>query len=112
MWFGAGYCLFTSFFFFKQKTAYEMRISDWSSDVRSSDLQDRDGSQLGFRRPHAGRHRGRIADIEGKRDRAAALRHDLGLQLRQRLETARGQNDLGAGRCERARGMEIGRAHV
>src|SRR3546814_6704653 len=28
-----------SFFFFKQKTAYEMRISDWSSDVCSSDLQ-------------------------------------------------------------------------
>src|SRR3546814_4989722 len=27
------------FFFFKQKTAYEMRISDWSSDVCSSDLQ-------------------------------------------------------------------------
>src|SRR3546814_2779281 len=29
------YCIF---FFFKQKTAYEMRISDWSSDVCSSDL--------------------------------------------------------------------------
>src|SRR3546814_8471275 len=28
------------FFFFKQKTAYEMRISDWSSDVCSSDLWD------------------------------------------------------------------------
>src|SRR3546814_6605505 len=33
-WFSCG--LF--FFFFKQKTAYEMRISDWSSDVCSSDL--------------------------------------------------------------------------
>src|SRR3546814_8100524 len=38
-------CVFTSvcrlclFFFFKQKTAYEMRISDWSSDVCSSDLR-------------------------------------------------------------------------
>src|SRR3546814_1037834 len=29
---------FVFFFFFKQKTAYEMRISDWSSDVCSSDL--------------------------------------------------------------------------
>src|SRR3546814_7171775 len=29
------------FFFFKQKTAYEMRISDWSSDVCSSDLSGR-----------------------------------------------------------------------
>src|SRR3546814_13698010 len=34
VWFG---CRFV--FFFKQKTAYEMRISDWSSDVCSSDLQ-------------------------------------------------------------------------
>src|SRR3546814_8888655 len=32
-------CLFV-FFFFKQKTAYEMRISDWSSDVCSSDLPE------------------------------------------------------------------------
>src|SRR3546814_889831 len=30
--------LYFVFFFFKQKTAYEMRISDWSSDVCSSDL--------------------------------------------------------------------------
>src|SRR3546814_2038635 len=29
------------FFFFKQKTAYEMRISDWSSDVCSSDLVEK-----------------------------------------------------------------------
>src|SRR3546814_6207648 len=33
---GFSGCIF--FFFFKQKTAYEMRISDWSSDVCSSDL--------------------------------------------------------------------------
>src|SRR3546814_10789487 len=31
------------FFFFKQKTAYEMRISDWSSDVCSSDLAQNGG---------------------------------------------------------------------
>src|SRR3546814_5760270 len=31
---------FYVFFFFKQKTAYEMRISDWSSDVCSSDLAE------------------------------------------------------------------------
>src|SRR3546814_8998772 len=38
---GLCFVLFTIvivFFFFKQKTAYEMRISDWSSDVCSSDL--------------------------------------------------------------------------
>src|SRR3546814_18731421 len=33
--------LYVCFFFFKQKTAYEMRISDWSSDVCSSDLTGR-----------------------------------------------------------------------
>src|SRR3546814_3471601 len=38
---GVCSCLF--FFFFKQKTAYEMRISDWSSDVCSSDLRARSG---------------------------------------------------------------------
>src|SRR3546814_10885723 len=44
------------FFFFKQKTAYEMRISDWSSDVCSSDLhvlaaidgQRRAGDEIGL----------------------------------------------------------------
>src|SRR3546814_8641007 len=42
--------VFLLFFFFKQKTAYEMRISDWSSDVCSSDL---------FARLSAKRKRGR-----------------------------------------------------
>src|SRR3546814_19121396 len=37
------------FFFFKHKTAYEMRISDWSSDVCSSDLARRgDGGEAGL----------------------------------------------------------------
>src|SRR3546814_7790205 len=38
------------FFFFKQKTAYERRISDWSSDVCSSDL----GSGLSLSQPSLG----------------------------------------------------------
>src|SRR3546814_964672 len=37
-WYDCGYCIGSLVFFFKQKTAYEMRISDWSSDVCSSDL--------------------------------------------------------------------------
>src|SRR3546814_998776 len=45
-----GYVVFLLFFFFKQKTAYEMRISDWSSDVCSSDLQCVDRRSLGQRR--------------------------------------------------------------
>src|SRR3546814_6121577 len=36
-------CLCVCLFFFKQKTAYEMRISDWSSDVCSSDLNVKSG---------------------------------------------------------------------
>src|SRR3546814_9261360 len=39
-------CLEVFFFCFKQKTAYEMRISDWSSDVCSSDLPQRYVFQL------------------------------------------------------------------
>src|SRR3546814_6230742 len=40
----SAYCVafYCFFFFFKQKTAYEMRISDWSSDVCSSDLAAQD----------------------------------------------------------------------
>src|SRR3546814_19596011 len=36
--------MYSFFLFFKQKTAYEMRISDWSSDVCSSDLLSQQGS--------------------------------------------------------------------
>src|SRR3546814_1083327 len=46
------------FFFFKQKTAYEMRISDWSSDVCSSDLVGRRGGRvavIGGGRTHFGK---------------------------------------------------------
>src|SRR3546814_11860971 len=57
-----GSCLV---FFFKQKTAYELRISDWSSDVCSSDLRFRrtgkhgpaDGGEPRRRRPRDDRQR-------------------------------------------------------
>src|SRR3546814_8958158 len=52
------YCLFRYFFFFKQKTAYEMRISDWSSDVCSSDLIE-----------------ARLLDRDALRQRVALARH-------------------------------------
>src|SRR3546814_6074443 len=46
-----GFVSLSWFFVFKQKTAYEVRISDWSSDVCSSDLQGR--ARRGNRRlPH------------------------------------------------------------
>src|SRR3546814_8411641 len=40
---------FCCFFFFKQKTAYEMRISDWSSDVCSSDLREHHSRRARYR---------------------------------------------------------------
>src|SRR3546814_3751391 len=69
------------FFFFKQKTAYEMRISDWSSDVCSSDLlfvehleQQHAAEHPGDRQPdedarapHHGRERRGIACVQPDR---------------------------------------------
>src|SRR3546814_12190208 len=53
------------FFFFKQKTAYEVRISDWSSDVCSSDLTGvRVGEQAGLVE-HQLAHRGEVLDRRG-----------------------------------------------
>src|SRR3546814_5946733 len=58
------------FFFFKQKTAYEMRISDWSSDVCSSDLLGLDGLAVGRHQ-----HRGHQAE------RAETLGDGVGLHV-------------------------------
>src|SRR3546814_9368378 len=46
------------FLFFKQKTAYEMRISDWSSDVCSSDLAARERAELARRQLRGVHHEG------------------------------------------------------
>src|SRR3546814_10365057 len=59
------------FFFFKQKTAYEMRISDWSSDVCSSDLDDRLCCTLWNPAMEA------ISGIPGEQMRGKDLRHIL-----------------------------------
>src|SRR3546814_3154420 len=53
-------------FFFKQKTAYDMRISDWSSDVCSSDLFR---GQAGYRA-----HRGNLDRMPERLWRAMAVR--------------------------------------
>src|SRR3546814_12383355 len=60
------------FFFFKQKTAYEMRISDWSSDVCSSDLKALDLPGVQVDREHAvGARGGDEVGNELRRDRGA-----------------------------------------
>src|SRR3546814_9567583 len=67
-----------SFFFFKQKTAYEMRISDWSSDVCSSDLfRGQDGAAPTAGRPAVRRdeapHQGRRCERAAEGRRLAVL---------------------------------------
>src|SRR3546814_7648194 len=91
------------FFFFKQKTAYEMRISDWSSDVCSSDLHAValvEARAISGRHPHAlpdqlarpyGQPRGddecrcrrhRRRDTDAARSRACHARHQQGADRR------------------------------
>src|SRR3546814_8656421 len=69
------------FFFFKQKTAYEMRISDWSSDVCSSDLlgvQERRPESVARSVRGEGLYRARLAQSLWRR--GAHPRADQGLQ--------------------------------
>src|SRR3546814_6649081 len=54
---------FYLFFFFKQKTAYEMRINDWSSDVCSSDLLDVAIDHHGRADEAHGAHADRVAEF-------------------------------------------------
>src|SRR3546814_4600018 len=61
-------------FFFKQKTAYEMRISDWSSDVCSSDLFDAAGDRGRQDVEVEGRH----AAARARRAGAPAVQQDKG----------------------------------
>src|SRR3546814_3953253 len=74
------------FFFFKKKTAYEMRISDWSSDVCSSDLHEHQGRWRGNHR--------RVRPHQRMADRAAnPLRPNVGNQghaLRLAVQDGRG----------------------
>src|SRR3546814_14192529 len=65
-------------FFFKQKTAYEMRISDWSSDVCSSDLISAETRYLGNGVVEAS---GRFEDMRSEERRVGkevSVRVDLG----------------------------------
>src|SRR3546814_9702496 len=93
-----GIVLSLCFFFFKQKTAYEMRISDWSSDVCSSDLV----------RPVEPGHCQQVvgpvtlADIEP--ERARGVRHLLDvLAGEQQPHIGLGQQHLGHLRSEERR---------
>src|SRR3546814_3583693 len=56
------------FFFFKQKTAYERRISDWSSDVCSSDLEAKTGQKFKPAKAHIlkGEHLAKARELAAK----------------------------------------------
>src|SRR3546814_1213883 len=90
------YILFSRFsvlfivFFFKQKTAYEMRISDWSSDVCSSDLAPRRGPPARLRRclPHA-RDNGGAGERRGVASRSRERRHAASAVVRAHISTTR-----------------------
>src|SRR3546814_17092714 len=92
-------------FFFKQKTAYEMRISDWSSDVCSSDLlpvEERAGDGL---EPHpAERRRDRGRGLAGH---PVVVEHVGGELVVVQVDRAGGQ--VGAA-AHRGPGGQIGRA--
>src|SRR3546814_4068621 len=90
-------------FFFKQKTAYEIRISDWSSDVCSSDLRvpaaDAWRARPGAYAVHAGRASGRGAEGGARFDagKRAGRNDAVGHQPEDRRS---GQAARGQCRCE------------
>src|SRR3546814_15186712 len=83
------------FFFFKQKTAYEMRISDWSSDVCSSDLRRHlIGQRHRLDRPDPqqmleGEMERHVPAGDGGRTRAAVGLYDVAVDLDLPLAEAR-----------------------
>src|SRR3546814_10084606 len=90
-------CVFL--YLFKQKTAYEMRISDWSSDVCSSDLDGADGRRGGHRRVQPDeRFMGRRLFDQPARGLLQAVRegnrhpdHRRGIQRRDRTSVVSGK---------------------
>src|SRR3546814_4902561 len=88
------------FFFFKQKTAYEMRISDWSSDVCSSDLighriiaadiepRARIGRELAAQRPLGLDQRGDAEALGGIEQAVGPVDADLASQAESGIEIA------------------------
>src|SRR3546814_10105051 len=84
------------FFFFKQKTAYEMRISDWSSDVCSSDLRacatraDRSVHAAGRRRRGCPKAHRRDASVE-QADQRVGRAHDRRLNQNRSAESRVGK---------------------
>src|SRR3546814_19820040 len=100
-------------FFFKQKTAYEMRISDWSSDVCSSDLRDADAAAIGALKPREHRHQRALARSRRaeQRDRRPGL--DLEVDAAQNFDgglvaSERQRHTMGGARRVRRLSLGVG----
>src|SRR3546814_2949555 len=94
------------FFFFKQKTAYELRISDWSSDVCSSDLDDRqDKKEFGDSSSRAGDSAKAQKPRDDRNDRKnqRPFKHDRFLSLAKHYCRQRVPLALWAVSCHRVR---------
>src|SRR3546814_4729959 len=97
------------FFFFKQKTAYEMRISDWSSDVCSSDLVPCDAAD--HRRAAAlGRFREGTGGTGDEVGEAGAVRERRGEGARKGGHAVRAKRAAGIHAHLRLPQRQIGRA--
>src|SRR3546814_5698483 len=94
------------FFFCKQKTAYELRISDWSSDVCSSDLSRKPARKAGR---SAARARSGEDDIIW--DLLAMPRKAAGILAMRRRKVARIWPRRGGDSAPRARGRAMIRRH-
>src|SRR3546814_9508274 len=115
------------FFFFKQKTAYEMLISDWSSDVCSSDLVTGYGTINGrpvfvfsqdftvFGGSLSASHAGKICKIMDTAMKVGApvigLNDSGGARIQEGVDSLAGYAEVFQ-RNVLASGVEIGRAHV
>src|SRR3546814_3743168 len=96
------------FFFFKQKTAYEMRISDWSSDVCSSDLRDRlyrAGDRTG--REKAGKEMAGMAKSLERDPQVESILRNRTRELGLEIGMSRGR-DMGGGELGRQLTQELG----
>src|SRR3546814_18184990 len=105
MYIDLGFVVF--FFFFKQKTAYELRISDLSSDVCSSDLHAATARAAAWRQ--------RVRSVDGRARVRGAVHRVLGIRARQRGHATdggrsrqRGAVARGAERSEERRGGKEG----
>src|SRR3546814_10210536 len=115
-----GYCFR---FFFKQKTAYEVRISDWSSDVCSSDLTRTRPCATKIAAPSPDFNRLPFACAASSRDGRSAVTRDR-VQRDRKQARAKGAIDLDQprpvghvaplrlGEFGQHAGVKIGRAHV